>query len=98
MAKGYWIVHVDVLNLEQFKAYASATPKALKQHGAEFLARAGQFENPEGITKARNTIIEFPSYQAAIDCYYSQEYQEAAKLRASTAIDIIIVEGVNETT
>lgn len=96
MAKGYWIVHVDIIDPEKFKVYASATPVALKKYGAQFLARAGQYENPEGATKTRNSIIEFPSYQAAIDCYYSEEYQAAAKLRLSAVtIDVVIVEGVD---
>lgn len=94
MAKGYWIIHVDITDPEQFKAYAAATPGPLKKFGARFLARGGQFENPEGSTKARNTIVEFPTYQAALDCYHSEEYQEAMKLRTpASTMDLIIIEG-----
>lgn len=94
MQKGYWIVRVDVTDQEQFKTYAAANAEALKKYGARFLARAGRFEVPEGTTRTRNTIVEFPSYQAALDCWRSPEYQAALKLRLSaSAIDLVIVEG-----
>lgn len=94
MQKGYWIVRVDVTNQEQFKAYTAANAEALKKYGARFLARAGQFQVPEGTTRARNTIVEFPSYQAARDCWHSPEYQAALKLRLpASTIDLVIVEG-----
>lgn len=94
MPKGYWIVRVDVTDPEQFKVYAAANAVAFEKHGARFLARAGRYEVPEGTTRSRNTIVEFPSYQAALDCWKSPEYQEALKLRLSASvIDLVIVEG-----
>lgn len=94
MPKGYWIVHVDITDHEQFKKYVSANTGVLKKYGARFLARAGQYTVPEGTTRTRNTIVEFPSYQAALDCWNSPEYQAALKLRLSaSAIDLVIVEG-----
>ena len=94
MAKGYWIVRVDITDQEQFKKYASATADALKRYGARFLARAGRYSVPEGTTRTRNTIVEFPSYHAALDCWNSPEYQAARELRLSaSAIDLVIVEG-----
>lgn len=96
MSKGYWIVRVDVSDQDQFKLYAMANAEALDKYGARFLARAGRFEVPEGNTRARNTIVEFPSYQAAIDCWNSPEYQAAIKHRlAASTIDLVIVEGVD---
>jgi uncharacterized protein (DUF1330 family) len=56
--------------------------------------RAGQFENPEGGSRSRNVVIEFPSYQAAQDCYHSPEYQALVKMRAPAATgDLVIIEG-----
>ena len=94
MAKGYWIVRVDITDQDKYKAYVAANAAPLKQYGARFLVRAGPFESREGTSRARNAVIEFPTYQAAIDCYQSPEYQQAIKLRlsASTA-DLIIIEG-----
>lgn len=94
MPKGYWIVRADVTDQEQFKKYVAANAAPLKEYGARFLARAGRFEVPEGTTRTRNTIVEFPSYQAALDCWNSPEYQAAIKLRLpASQLDLVIVEG-----
>lgn len=94
MPKGYWIARVDVADAEGYKGYVAANAGPFKAHGARFLVRAGRFENPEGASRSRNIVLEFPSYQAALDCWNSAEYQAAAKLRLpfSTA-DIVVIEG-----
>lgn len=94
MPKGYWVARVDVTDLEQYRRYVEANAKAFAEHGARFLVRAGRFEAVEGTSRGRNVVIEFPSYQAAIDCYHSPAYQEALKLRLPVATgDLVIVEG-----
>ncbi len=94
MAKGYWIARVDVTDPEQYHAYVAANAVPFKKYGAHFLVRAGRFENPEGISRTRNVVIEFPSYHSALDCWNSPEYQEAIKLRAHVStIDLVIIEG-----
>jgi uncharacterized protein (DUF1330 family) len=94
MPKGYWIARVDIIDPERYKAYIAANAQPLKKYGARFLVRAGRFENPEGATRSRNVVIEFPSYQAALDCYKSPEYQEAIKLRQPVSTgDFVIIEG-----
>jgi uncharacterized protein (DUF1330 family) len=94
MPKGYWIAHVDVTDPEAYKLYVAANALAFGKFGARFLVRGGDFSVPEGRTRARNVILEFPSYEAAKACYASPEYAEALRLRkiASDA-DIIILEG-----
>ena len=94
MPKGYWIVRVDIADQEKYKAYIAANAGPFRKHGARFLVRAGRFESPEGISRARNAVIEFPSYEAAVECWHSPEYQQALKLRqpVSTA-DLVIIEG-----
>ena len=94
MPKGYWIVRVDIADPEQYKKYIAANAAPLRKHGARFLVRAGTYEAVEGTSRARNAVIEFPTYQAALDCWRSPEYQEAIKLRTpvSTA-DLVIIEG-----
>lgn len=94
MTKGYWIGRVDVTDPEQYKNYVAANAEPFRKYGARFLVRAGQFENPEGDSRSRNVVIEFPSYQAALDCWHSPEYQAAISHRVSAAtIDLVIIEG-----
>lgn len=94
MPKGYWIVRVDIRDPEQYKAYIAANAEPLKRFGGRFLVRGGRYENPEGTSRARNAVIEFASYDAAVACWHSPEYQAAIRLRepVSTA-DLVIVEG-----
>jgi uncharacterized protein (DUF1330 family) len=94
MTKGYWIGHIDITDLEQYKAYMAANAEAFKKYGGRFLARGGKFENPEGSCRSRHVIIEFPSYRAAVDCWHSQEYQRAARLRHPVStIDLVVIDG-----
>ncbi|MEP7062232.1 MAG: DUF1330 domain-containing protein [Betaproteobacteria bacterium] len=94
MAKGYWIVRVDITDAERYKAYVAANAQPLARYGARFLVRAGRYENPEGGSRTRNAVIEFPSYEKAVECWHSAQYQDAIKLRAPVStIDLIIIEG-----
>jgi uncharacterized protein (DUF1330 family) len=94
MPKGYWIVRVDIADQEKYKAYVAANAEPLKKYGARFLVRAGKFEPVEGSSRSRNAVIEFPTYQAALDCWKSPEYQRAIKLRQPVStIDLIVIEG-----
>lgn len=94
MPKGYWIAHVDVRDAERYKDYVSTAAPAFAKYGARFLARGGAFEAMEGRGRGRNVVIEFPSLQAAKDCYNSPEYQAAKAIRQTVAdAEMILVEG-----
>lgn len=94
MLKGYWIGRVDIADMERYQAYITANAEPFRKYGGRFLVRAGRFENPEGTSRSRNVVIEFPSYQAALDCWNSPEYQAALQLRAPVAtVDLVIIEG-----
>lgn len=94
--KGYWIAHVDVTDPEQYSLYTQHAPAAFAQYGARFLARGGQSESLEGRpTPQRSVIIEFETYEQALACYRSPEYQAALALRKGAAqADIVIVQGL----
>jgi uncharacterized protein (DUF1330 family) len=95
MAKGYWIARVDVRDPERYKDYVTAAKPAFEKYGATFLARGGRYERLEGQVRARNVVIEFPSLEAAHDCYHSPEYQIAAGIRQEVAdAEMVIVEGI----
>ena len=94
MPRGYWIGRVDVDDAEQYQRYVAANAGPFRDYGARFLVRGGSFETVEGESRARNVVIEFPSYQAALDCWHSPGYQAARthRLNAGT-IDLIVIEG-----
>ncbi|MDQ1183938.1 DUF1330 domain-containing protein [Agrobacterium larrymoorei] len=95
MTKAYWIARVDVRDAERYKDYVATAKPAFERYGAKFIARGGAFTELEGQARARNVIIEFPSMQHAVDCYNSQEYQAAAKIRQEVAdAEMVVVEGV----
>ena len=94
MAKGYWIGRVEVHNEEGYKPYAAANPGIFKKFGAKFVVRAGQYECPEGESRSRNVVIEFPDYATAVACYRSPEYQANIRVRLPHSIvDLVIIEG-----
>jgi uncharacterized protein (DUF1330 family) len=82
MPKGYWIVRANITDQNKYLAYVAANAGPFKKYGARFLVRAG----------------EFPSYQAALDCWKSPEYQDAIKLRKPVStLDLVIIEGYEGT-
>lgn len=95
MAKAYWIAQVTVSDPGQYKLYAEAAPEAFRKYGATILARGGKSQQMEGQGRPRNVVVEFPSLQAAIDCYNSPEYQAArAKRKGAGEAEVVLVEGV----
>jgi uncharacterized protein (DUF1330 family) len=94
MPKGYWIGHVTVSDPAAYEAYRQANAAAFAKYGARFLVRGGDQEVVEGGLRARSVVIEFPTLQAARDCYASPEYQAAKALRLPVSLaDLCIVAG-----
>ena len=94
MAKGYWIVRVDISDPEAYKSYVAANAAAFRKFGAHFLVRSGRYETVEGASRGRNVVIEFKDYVTALACYHSPEYQGAKPMRLAHATsDFVIVEG-----
>ncbi len=91
--KGYWLAQVDVTDPEGYKGYQAANGAAFGKYGGRFLVRGGRQEIKEGHSRSRNVVIEFPSYEAAIGCYRSPEYQHARSFRIGKGdIDLVIIE------
>jgi uncharacterized protein (DUF1330 family) len=94
MAKGYWIAQVNVKNADGYKQYVGMLLDIFRKHGARYVTRGGAMEIMEGQSHPRLVIIEFPSYQAALDCYRSPEYAKAIAVRQAAAdANLIVAEG-----
>lgn len=94
MAKGYWLVGVDVKDPDAIKLYVAALQPILKKYGARYVIRGGRADTVEGESRSRVMVIEFASYEEAMTCYRSPEYQQAIALRKAAAdTDFSILEG-----
>ena len=94
MPKGYWIAHVEVTDPDNYPKYIAANRAAFEKYGAKFVVRGGRYDAVEGIKGDRHVVIEFPSYEAALACYHSPDYQAAKALRQGKAeADIVVIEG-----
>lgn len=84
-AKGYWVANNTIHDMEGLYRYRAANRATMTRYGAKFLTMQGQQDIVEGTAMPNWTIVEFPSYQAALDCYNDPDYQVAAKIRHSVA-------------
>jgi uncharacterized protein (DUF1330 family) len=94
MPKAYWVAHVSVDDPQAYEAYRRANAAAFQKYGARFLVRGTPQQVVEGEMRPRTVVIEFPSLQAAQECYHSPEYQAAKALREPvSSADLAIIEG-----
>lgn len=96
MAKGYVIGQITIHDPDNYPKYVAMVKPTLEVYGGNFLVRGGQSEIHEGAAPGERTVvIEFASYQRALDWYHSDEYAEAKKLRMSLSSSVqTIIEGV----
>lgn len=93
-AKGYWIGRISTHDPDTYAKYVAGNCAAYAKFGGRMLVRGGKFDVSEGEARDRNVVIEFPSYQAALDCYHSPEYQSVIGFRqAASEGELIVVEG-----
>ncbi|MFZ1726936.1 MAG: DUF1330 domain-containing protein [Albidovulum sp.] len=88
-----WIAHVKVLDAEAYGKYAALAGPAIAKHGGVFLARGGRYVQLEGNDRPRNVVARFPSFDAAVACYQSPDYQAAlAHAKGASERDLMVVE------
>jgi uncharacterized protein (DUF1330 family) len=94
MAKGYWIANVEVNDRAAYEEYRRRNAIAFAKFGGTFLVRGGAFECVFGTTRRHQVILEFPTYEAALACFRSPEYQDASRfLKQGCEVDLVIAEG-----
>ena len=92
--KGYWMAMLEVTDPEGYPQYMAANAAAFEKFDAKFLVRGGQGQVFEGPAASRLVVIEFESYEKALECYNSPEYQAALVLRQKFSVaHFAIVEG-----
>lgn len=91
----YVIVEVKVTNPEAYASYRDLASASVARHGGRFLVRGGAVVPLEGSWEPeRLVVVEFPSVEAARTWYFSEDYQEALKIRLANSVGrALLIEG-----
>jgi uncharacterized protein (DUF1330 family) len=96
----YWVARSRIIDPVEYKKYTDPLPEIFARHGGKVLARGGKYRVMEGPeTFGRFIVIEFPTFDQAVACFESKEYQDAAAFRRNGAgvVENVIVEGGDAT-
>ena len=95
--KGYWIaLYKTIHDAKNLKDYSVKVTPIIKSYGGKPLVRGGDYQCLEGEDFLRTVIWEFPSYEAAMECHESKEYQNGwALARNTTERNLQIIRGFN---
>jgi uncharacterized protein (DUF1330 family) len=96
MKKGYWIVAYKSISDEAaIKAYGALAVPAVQSFGGRFLTRfANKIHAHEAGLQQPTVVVEFDSYEIALEAYESEVYKNAHQALGSGAErDFRIVEG-----
>jgi len=93
--KGYWIaLYKKIESMDNLKNYAAKATSVIKSYGGKPLVRGGKYLILEGDNFPRTVIWEFPSYEKAVECHNSKEYQDGwAIAKKTTERNLQIIEG-----
>ena len=95
--KGYWIaLYKKIDSKENLKNYSKRVTPIIKNFGGIALVRGGEYQCLEGEDFSRTVVWEFPSYESAVECHNSKEYQEGwALAKNTTERNLQIIRGFN---
>ena len=91
----YFVVELDITNMDGMADYRAAVPATLAQYGGKFLTRGGGTELVEGGPEPKRIVIlEFADAAAVKRWYNSPEYQKILPGRLDNSTGrAFIVEG-----
>ena len=95
MKKGYWIsLYTKIENQENLKKYSEIVTPIIKSFGGVPLVRGGNHETFNGDDFIRTVVWKFPSYEKAIECHNSKQYQAGWAIAKNTTIrHMQVIEG-----
>lgn len=96
----YWLARSKINDPVEYKRYTDLVPDILAKHNGKVLARGGRHEHLEGGGfHIRHVVVEFPTFEDAVACHRSPEYQEARKFRLNGVgnNELVIVDGGDAT-
>ena len=85
--KYYTVAEIDIVDHRWVGDYVKHVTRMVEQHGGRYLARTSKMEKIEGerTTPQVFLIIEWPSREAAIQFYESDEYRPYRQSRQAGA-------------
>ena len=92
----YVIYQGEVLDPERYDEYKAKGAESILAAGGKYLVRGGDVEVLEGEPpEGRIVLLEFPSREAALAWYRSDEYTDIRKIREGAArARMYVVDGV----
>jgi uncharacterized protein (DUF1330 family) len=82
----YVMGEIDVKNPAAYDDYRKQVLATVQKYGGRFLVRGGRAEALEGAAAAKRVVLlEFPSYEKALEWYRSSDYAPLIKLRQSAS-------------
>jgi uncharacterized protein (DUF1330 family) len=92
----YVIYQGEVLDPARYDEYKTKAAASILAAGGTYVVRGGDVEVLEGEAPAgRTVVLAFPTRQAAIDWYRSDEYTQIRKIREGAArARMYVVDGV----
>ena len=95
--KGYWVaLYKKIDSVQNLQNYSAKVTPIIENFGGKPLVRGGEYQSLEGENFLRTVIWEFPSYEAAIECHESKEYQDGwAIAKGTTERNFQIIQGFN---
>tara|TARA_B100000214_G_scaffold21140_1_gene14099 strand:- start:417 stop:704 length:288 start_codon:yes stop_codon:yes gene_type:complete len=95
MSKGYWVVRANISDAEEYSKYVQVATDIIAKYNGHFLIRGGDQVEFEESGFERTVVVEFNSFEDALECYKSTDYQSALKfVKNSSKRYVSIVKGV----
>ncbi len=93
----YVIYQGIVLDEERYEQYKRQVAPNIVAAGGRYVVRGGDAAALEGeLPAGRTVVLAFPTRQAALDWYHSEQYAEIRKLRDGAAeATLYVVDGID---
>ncbi len=93
----YIVMRIQVSDPSKLKSYQEVAPSIIEKYNGKLKVRGGEVVSLEGPNEERRIVmVEFPSIEDAKKFYYSEEYENAIKLRSDIAdFEMIAVDGID---
>jgi uncharacterized protein (DUF1330 family) len=92
----YLIVDIDITDPVKYADYIKEAPASIAAYGGRYVVRGGKAQRLEGSWNPKRVVVlQFDTYERALEWWGSEEYREPKALRQSASVsNMILVEGL----